>query len=373
MFKDFMRLFLLLGFFFLATSLVAKEHRVEASFSKKEKQRIGILISSNHFQNPRVNKSSLQNSVTLNHYLSQLDPYSKYFSAKEMRFKQKRGGKKRLGVGLDLLIHGDLILGVPVKGGPAYRAGIMTPAYIFSINKKNIKASEFESYKFLAEFSQGQVVEIQTMSKMEKKLKKYQVKAQVFSQKHVSIERFEKYDVLSIRQFTNDSTSKIKKILKSLVHKKPLIIDLRYNPGGDLYATIDTLSFFIVNNLTVGYLKEKNIRTPISLKTISGRLFSNKKITLLLSQFTASSAEFFAQAIRHYLPQTIFIGSATAGKCLAQETRSLENKSAIQLSVYEVLNAQREQCQNKPLIADIEIKGIEIMPLTQIVNSLSIY
>ncbi|MCF6189823.1 MAG: S41 family peptidase [Cocleimonas sp.] len=364
-------LLLLLGSFFFATSLIAKEYETKASFSKKKKQRISIIISNNHFKKPRVDQSSLQNTATLNRYLNQLDPYSKHFSAKEVAFKQKRGKTKRLGIGLDLLIDGDLILGVPIKEGPAYQAGITTPVYICSINKKKIKPSEFESYQFLTEFSQGQIVEIQTMSKTAKKLGKYQLKVQLFPQKYVDIKLAGKINVLSIRQFSNDSTLKIKNALKSFADNKSLIIDLRFNPGGDLYATIDTLSFFIKQNLTVAYLKENNIKNAIPLKTVSGRSISDKKVYLLLSQFTASSAEIFAQAIKHYLPQTVFVGSSTAGKCLAQETHLLKHKTAIQLSVYEVLNARKEHCQNKPLIADIKIKNIETMPLTQVINSLS--
>ncbi len=361
---------LLLGSFFGATSLIAKESETNVSFSKKEKQRIGITISNNHFKKPIVNQSSLQNTTTLNNYLNQLDPYSKYFSAKEVVFKQKRGKAKRLGIGLDLLIHGDLILGVPIKNGPAYQAGITTPVYICSINHKKVKPSEFESYQFLTEFSQGQIVDVQTMSKTAKKLKKYQVKVQLFSQKHVDIKAAGKTKVLSIRKFSNDTTLKIKKALKTLSHNKVLIIDLRFNPGGDLYATTDTLSFFIKQNLAVAYLKEKNIKTSIPLKTVSGSFVSNKKVYILLSQFTASSAEIFAQAIKHYLPQTVFVGSFTAGKCLAQETYLLKNNSAIKLSVYEILNAQKKHCQSKPLIADIKIKDIETMPLTQVISSL---
>lgn len=364
------RLFLFLTTFFLATNLIAKEYEANTSFSIKEKQRIGIIISSNHFKKPRITQKSLHDTVSLNHYLSQLDPYSKYISAKEAAFKKKRGKARRLGIGLDLLIDGDLILGVPIKDGPAYQAGITTPVYICSINKKKIKSTEFESYQFLAEFSQGQIVEIQTMSKTAKKLGKYQVKVEWFVQKHVDIKPVGKVNVLSIRLFSNDSTLRIKKALETLSQDKALIIDLRFNPGGDLYATTDTLSFFIEQNLAVAYLKEKSIKNPLPLKTVSGRSISNKKVYLLLSQFTASSAEIFAQAIKHYLPQTVFIGSATAGKCLAQETHLLKSKSAIQLSVYEVLNAQKEHCQNKPLIADIKIKNIETMPLTQVISLL---
>lgn len=363
-------IFLMLNIVLLATVAEAKNYKHEDTFSKKERQVIRILVANNHFEKASVSQAALASPSVFATYLNQLDPYSKYFTAKEVAFKHKRENKKRLGIGLDLLLNGKKILGVPIKGGPAYQAGIKTPAYICTIDQRKIDASKFESYQFLANFSAGQNVEVQTASKKGKKLKPYQVQVKSFTQSHVSIEHLDAYDVLSIRQFSNDSTARIKQYLKSLSPKKPLVVDLRFNPGGDLYATTDTLSFFLKENMTVAYLKERSSRAPLALKTVSGKIISNKKIYLLLSQFTASSAEIFAQAIKHYLPQTVFVGGATTGKCLAQETYSLDNKSALQLSVYEVLNAQKSRCQNKPLIADIKIKNIEIMPLTQVINSL---
>jgi len=360
----------MLALLFLATVSGAKEYEGEDTFSKEERQVISILVANNHFKKARVNQSALVNPSVFTAYLSKLDPYSKYFSAKEMAFKHKRAKRKRLGIGLDLLINGKKILAVPIKDSPAYQAGLTTPAYICTIDQRKIDATKFASYQFLANFIAGQNVGVQTASRKGKKLKQYQLQAKLFTQSHVSFEHLAAYDVLSIRQFSDDSTISTKQSLESLSPNKPLVIDLRFNPGGDLYATIDTLSFFLKENMIVAYLKEKNNRTPLPLKTVSGKIVSNKKIYLLLSQFTASSAEIFAQAIKHYLPKTIFVGSATTGKCLAQETYSLDNKSALQLSVYEVLNAQKSRCQNKPLRVDIKIKNIETMPLKQVISSL---
>ena len=355
---------------FLVATSGAKKYKGEDVFSKKERRVISILVANNHFKKARVSQSALINPSIFAAYLNKLDPYSKYFTAKEMAFKRKRENKKRLGIGLDLLLSGKKILGVPVKGGPAYQAGIKTPSYICTINQRKIDASKLASYQFLAKFVAGQNVEVQTASKKGEKFKLYKIQAKSFTQSHVSIEHLSAYDVLSIRQFSDDSTINIKKHLRSLSPQKPLVIDLRFNPGGDLYATIDTLSFFLKKDITVAYLKENSNRAPLPLKTVSGQVVLHKKIYILLSQFTASSAEIFAQAIKHYMPQTVFVGRATTGKCLAQKTYLLDNKSAIQLSVSEVLNAQKVRCQNKPLTVDINIKNIETMPLKQVLSSL---
>lgn len=368
--KVFTRFTFILALFFLATNLNAKEYKTKTTFSKKEKQIISILVANNHYKKPKVTQVSLKGPPVFSRYLNQLDPYSKYLSINEVAFKHKRARRNRLGIGLDFLLNGKQILGVPVKGSPAYQAGITTPVYIYTIDQRKIDASRFESYQFLTDFSSGQKVGIETLFGKGNKRNKYNVIVKPFNQSHTSIEHLRKYDVLSIRQFSDDSTISIKELIGSLSPKKTLIIDLRFNPGGDLYATVDTLSFFLEKDLTVAYLQEKNHEMPLPLKTVSGQLISNKNIYLLMSQFTASSAEIFAQAMKHYLPQTVFVGSATMGKCLAQETYSLGDKSALQLSVYEVLNAHKSPCQNKPLTIDLKIDNIETMPLTQVIDLL---
>lgn len=363
-----MKTFFFLGLFLLSMNLAAKDNNYNSGFSEEDKQRLTVLIRNNHYLKPKVNQQVLSNVLDLNSFLNKLDPYSKYFSSKEMHFKQMRSKVTRLGVGLDLLIEGDSVLGIPVKGGPAYKAGFTSPMYINTINNRQIDPLSFDSYEFLANFSLEQKVEIQTISKDLIDMNKYQVKVASFDQKHVSIQHLNQFNVLTIRHFSDRSTTEIKKSVNLLSSKKPLIIDLRHNPGGDLYATVDTLSFFLENDLSVAFLQEG--KTSIPLHTISDNYPPKRKIYLLLSPFTASSAEIFAQAIKHYIPKTILVGSPTLGKCLAQEIHSLANESAIQLSAYQVLNAKKEFCQNIPLSIDIELEDAETIELTQIISLL---
>lgn len=364
-----MKVSLFICLLYLSLSAFAADLEVDGQFSETDKQRFSVLIRNNHYLKPKTNQDNLENTAKLNQFLNTLDPYSKYFSAKEMKFKEKRSKKNRLGIGLDFLIEGEKILGVPVNNGPAFNNGFITPRYIGKINNNQIVPSNFESYQFLANFTLDQEVEVQTTTSKDLVKDNHKIKAQRFEQQHVTVKSLKKFNILTIRQFSEEATVKTRELLNSISSKKPLIIDLRHNPGGDLYATVDTLSFFLENDQTVAYLEERGISIP--LHTLSDNTPPKRKIYLLLSNFTASSAEVFAQAIKHYMPQTVLVGLPTSGKCLAQEIYTLEKDAALQLSSYKVLNANKEFCQSKPIDIEIKIENSEVTSIEKIVSLLN--
>jgi len=363
-----MKVFVLFSVFFICINLQAKDKQFSDYFSKGEKQRLALLINGNHYLKPQVRNKDLIDKLKLNSFLSTLDPYSRYFNSVEISFKKKRDKLTRQGIGLDLLIENNRILAIPIKDGPAYRSGFKTPKYISRIDKQKINPMLFESYKFLSSFPVGKIIEIETQSKLLENI--YKVETKFFEQQHVFLEKLNEYNVLTIRKFSDQSTMKIKKVISSVSKKKPLVIDIRHNPGGDLYATVDTLSFFLDDDLSVAYLEDRDNLIP--LQTISTKIVPKRKIILLVSSFTASSAEIFAQAIKNYLPETILMGGATSGKCLAQETHHLPNGSAIQLSKYQVLNSTKESCQNIQSHIDIYVDDMEIISLTKILTMLRV-
>ncbi len=148
-----------------------------------------------------------------------------------------------------------------------------------------------------------------------------------------------------------------------------IIIDLRHTPGGDLYATTDALSFLLKKNQDIAYLKSG--KHLISLQSLDGQIIRKKKVIILLSRFTASSAEIFTLALKHYYPNLTLVGEKTAGKCLAQEDFPLKNNALLHLSVYAVLTPTSLPCQDIPILPDHMINNIELMDIKEIIKRLN--
>ena len=323
------------------------------------RDKTAFIVSSNHYKEPDYEEvykhtNSIQD---LNAYLKTLDPYSKYLSSKEAIFLEKRSGKYRVGIGLDFLVKGEKIFGVPVTQGPAYKAGMVQPAYVRSINDRKIVYSDFSSYSFLTELPAGTVVQLSLENSKNADKTAYTIKAADHKNDPISYSTYRDTLFIRITKFVGGENSQIKKILDTSKQYKRLVFDLRYCPGGDLYAMVDMLSFILQDNLNVAYLAKANGKNELTLKTLPDRVITETPLFILVSEFTASTAELFVWAIKANHPKAWVLGEPTKGKCLAQNMFPFNDGSALTLTTYEVKNSFHQSCQGRPLVADKLIPG----------------
>jgi len=336
------------------------------------RDKMALIVSSNHYKQPNYNEVySHTNSIEqLNTYLQTLDPYSKYLSPEEATFIEKRSRKNRVGIGLDLLVSGTKILGVPVKDSPAYRAGMVLPAYIRSIDGHKIKYSDFNSYAFLTELPTGKIVRvsIEDNSKLNKNSFAIEVASYVNEAFTYSIHNDTLF--IQIRKFTGGENSRLKNILELSNQFNKLVFDLRHCPGGDLYAMVDMLSFILDKNLEVASLEKANGQKEMSLKTLSDRIVTDTPLYILVSEFTSSTAELFVWALKTHYSEARLLGEPTQGKCLAQDMFRFDDGSTLKLTTHEVMNSANQSCQGKPLVPDKLIRGIAQSNTQEILDAL---
>lgn len=321
---------------------------------------VAFTVSSNHYMEPDYEEvyQHTNSSQELNAYLKTLDPYSKYMSSEEAIFLEKRNRNNRVGIGLDFLVKGERIFGVPVIQGPAYKAGMLQPAYIHSINDRKIEYSDFSSYAFLVELPAGEVVRVLLEDGKNRDKTAYLIKAASHTTDPITYYSYMDTLFIRVKKFTGGENSQLKKILDMSSQYKKLVIDLRYCPGGDLYAMVDMLSLILQDNLDVAYLEKANGKVELILKTLPGRIIAETPLYILVSGFTASTAELFVWALKANHPRTMVLGEPTKGKCLAQNMFRFHDGSALNLTTYEVKNSFNESCQGRPLAVDKIIPGI---------------
>jgi len=346
------------------TVVVTKENK----FSEKKRKNINHLIIKNHYKSLDFNDIILQvkNPLSLNRYLHQLDPYSKYLSKKQYQFIQIRSLLKRVGAGFNLLINKDKVLLVPIPNTALYQAGLETPKYLHTINQHKIDYQDFSSYAFITDLKSGDTVDIAVQQTHIKK--NYRITARKYSRKLDYYREYNGYAIMRIDEFREGMQKQLSRFLKKINNKKPLIIDLRYCPGGDLFTAVDMLSPFLGKSKTIAFLEKEKSYRPISLKSIkSPRLFT-QPIYLLSSQFTASSAEVFIRGIKHSIKNSYIIGTSTQGKCFAQESYTLADKSALLLSSYKILSPDQKDCAQSPIIPDQSVPNIELLSIEQLMK-----
>ncbi|MBQ2279287.1 MAG: PDZ domain-containing protein [Clostridia bacterium] len=107
-----------------------------------------------------------------------------------------------------------------------------------------------------------------------------------------------------------------------------LIIDLRYNPGGELSSIVTTLDYILPEGPVIRIFDAdgKEVKAYYSEATEL-----NMPMAVLVNSSTASAAELFTSAVRDYNKATI-VGVTTYGKGCMQTTVPLSDNSAVSIT-----------------------------------------
>ncbi len=125
----------------------------------------------------------------------------------------------------------------------------------------------------------------------------------------------------------NKKRIEIKNVMDFLKNTKSIIVDLRYNCGGDVNLAAKFCSYFTDKQSRYFTTLETNGRYDSSgviikksfknecktFPTINNEITRRKKIIILVSNFTFSAGELTTYSIKKFNPETIVIGKKTAG------------------------------------------------------------
>lgn len=349
------------------------EEPITSEFDEITTQTIARLISRNHYLQPdfEVVLPQTLSRDSAQKYLKTLDAYSRIVSSGEMKFAKMRSLPTRVGAGIDYLFAEQEVIVFPVYGGELYNAGVTTAALLESINGRQLDINNFQSYEFLGAIDENESVNINIVTPRHSDAKIVNVVAKTYENKPLRYYKSGEALILEIRQFRSGHTGLVRSAITAAQNSKLFVIDLRYSPGGDIYAMTDWLSLLLPENQLISLLQTKRYEKPTELRTLSGLIPLETPIVILISHYTASSAEIFARVLEsHFGEQTQLLGEPTKGKCLAQKSYVVNDELSIVLSTNEVLLADGESCHRKKLNAETELQDIEFKSIDEILSSL---
>lgn len=160
--------------------------------------------------------------------------------------------------------------------------------------------------------------------------------------------------VIKITEFDGSTPTQFVNAVEELTEKgcDKLIIDLRYNPGGELTAIVSILDYILPEGPIIRIMdKEGNEVKRYSSEP--GEL--NIPMAVVVNGSTASAAELFTSAVRDYNKATI-IGTTTYGKGCMQTTIPLASGGAVSVT-YRMYNPPfSENYHGIGIVPDIEIE-----------------
>ncbi|MFQ5472192.1 MAG: S41 family peptidase, partial [Dehalococcoidia bacterium] len=163
-------------------------------------------------------------------------------------------------------------------------------------------------------------------------------------------------DVAYIRleQFTDQSVEDMSAELKRIVDAdyEGIILDLRYNPGGGLDATVQIADMFIDEGIILTQVDRDGSETVFQAR--AGGEATEIPIVLLVNQFSASGSEVLAGALRDHNRATL-IGEQTFGKGSVNHVRPLSDGGALYVTIARWLTPNGELIEGVGIAPDVAV------------------
>lgn len=316
---------------------------------------IASIINKKHIFHPQLSEIPINSINNLNHYLENLDPYSKYFNSQD--FSKISGvahvEKKGIGAAVTKNQEDGLIL-IPFESGSAYNAGIRQPVKLISVENQNIsQISELENI-----IGSHSKIAVNTKNLISGRIQEFVIFIAPFEVPSVEIVDVKGKKILRVHIFQEKKTFLLlRQILKTLTNSdEPLIIDLRYAVGGDLFEAIDAVSLIIPLRLPVASVITAD-GLSVTYQNRTNLCMVHQPVYLLIGSNTASAAEVFARAL-HYYGYATLVGMPSFGKCLAQQFIELPNKDGLKLTVGKILDPAGNYCEGNGIYPNVYFKNI---------------
>jgi len=131
-----------------------------------------------------------------------------------------------------------------------------------------------------------------------------------------------------------------------------LIIDLRYNPGGELSSIVTTLDYILPSGPIIRIFDADGKEVK---KYTSEATELKMPMAVVVNSSTASAAELFTSAVRDYDKATI-VGETTYGKGCMQTTVPLSDNSAVSITYRMYSPPFSENYHGIGIVPDVEVK-----------------
>ena len=268
--------------------------------------------------------------------LSELDPHSSYFSAKNAQVAQEdlKGSFSGIGVSFSMVQDTVNVMSV-IHGGPAEKVGILAGDRIITADDSTLVGMDSNDVMKRLKGEKGSKVKLGVRRHGSKQVIYFTVKRGDIPVISVDASYMinDKTGYIHVKNFGEQTYAEMLVALADLNMSgmKNLIMDLRGNTGGYMHIAIQMVNEFLSKNQLVVYTEGR--KSPREEFRSDGRgTFQHLPLVVLVDEISASASEIFAGAIQDNDRGTI-IGRRTFGKGLVQQPMEFRDGSVVRLTI----------------------------------------
>ena len=287
------------------------------------------------------------------------DPYTRFMNPEEFKNMQIDTSGELTGVGIQISEDkktGRLIVISPIEDTPAAEAGILAQDLILKIGGNDTKGMNVNDAVELIRGERGSQVTL-TIERngqerdydiIREKIEIHPVKA---SLKDTELG---KVGYIRLTTFNEYAARDMQKAIKQQeqANVAGYILDLRSNPGGLLYSSIDIARMWINQGTIVSTVDRQGISDR---ESATNKALTDKPLVVLIDGGSASASEILSGALKDNKRATL-LGTKTFGKGLVQSVRPLGDGSGLAVTIAKYLTPNGTDINKAGIPPDVVVK-----------------
>jgi carboxyl-terminal processing protease len=286
------------------------------------------------------------------------DPYTRFLDPREFKEMQIDTSGELSGVGIQLSLDKEskeLVVVAPIKGSPAWRAGVQPKDVITAIDGKTTSGMTTEDAVKLIRGKEGSSVTLTLRRKgknLDVPLTRARIELNAVDHQINSGPDGFKVGYIRLKQFNANATKDMRKALRQLEGDDVdgYVLDLRSNPGGLLMASVE-IARQLLNEGTIVSTKTRSGITDV--KRATGRALTDKPLVVLVNEGSASASEILSGALQDN-DRAVLVGQKTFGKGLVQSVRGLSDGSGMTVTIAKYLTPRGHDIHKHGISPDVE-------------------
>lgn len=287
------------------------------------------------------------------------DPYTRFMDPQEFRNMQIDTSGELTGVGIQISQDEEtkeIVVVAPIEDTPAFEAGIRSKDVILKIDDESTEGMELnDAVSRIRGPVDSEVV--LTIRRGEETLEVPIIRARIeIHPVRYNVQTGPEGPVGYIRltQFSANAATEMREAIQSLEAEgvTGYILDLRSNPGGLLYSSIDIAQMWLNEGTIVSTVNRQGV---VDEEVAGNRALTDRPLVVIVDGGSASASEILSGALQDN-QRAVLVGTRTFGKGLVQSVRSLADGSGVAVTVAKYLTPSGRDIDKQGIDPDIAIE-----------------